>query len=198
MRTADPEVLRRILDSAMQLFGERPFHQVRMDEIATHAKSSKGSIYSRFNSKEELYLGLIVHFGKQLRDDIQSRTSRCEAPCERLLVLIQQVFNFHDRYPYFLELIQRAEVVCRGSEQLAANRRGFVTLISETLESIDPAAEATTLELSSVALMGITRAILQITPAPRSDKLPKWVIDRFLLGFCPNKRDGGDYSKPIH
>lgn len=184
MRTADPEVRRRILDSAMQLFGERPYHEVKMDDIATHAKSSKGSIYSRYRSKEDLYLGLIVHFGKQLREDIQAKTARCEAPRERLVVLIQEVFHFHDRYPYFLELIQRAEAVFRGNAQLTANRRGFVTLISETLGSIDPSVQTSTLELSAAALMGMTRAILQITPAPRGDELPRWLVERFLSGYC--------------
>lgn len=184
MRTANPVILQRILDSAAQLFSVRPFHEVTMDEIAKRANSSKGSIYSRFKSKEDLYLGLIVFFGQHLRDDIQAKTAHSESPYQRLLVLIQEVFRFHDRYPYFLELIQRAEVICRGNEQLAENRRKFVTLISETLRSFESLRQTASLEMSAVALMGMTRAIMQIAPAPRGDELPKWVVDHFMYGFC--------------
>lgn len=94
MRTADPEVLRRILDSAIQLFGERPFHEVRMDDIATNAGCSKGSIYSRFHSKEDLYLGLIVHFGNQLRDEIQARIAKGKDPRERYWSLSRKCSSF--------------------------------------------------------------------------------------------------------
>lgn len=183
MRTADPEVFQKILDSAVQLFGERPFHEVRMDDIATNAQCSKGSIYSRFRSKESLYLGLIVHFGNQLRDEIQAKLVKCKDPDERLLVFIQEVFQFHDRYPYFLELIQRAEVVCRGNDQLTANRQGFIKLISETLRAFDMGLSTATLERSAVALMGMARAILQVTHAPRTADLPKWLVNLFLEGF---------------
>lgn len=80
------------------------------------------------------------------------------------MVFIQEVFQFHDRYPYFLELIQRAEVVCRGNDKLAANRQGFIRIISEMLRSFDPSVSTATLDRSAVALMGMTRAILQVTP----------------------------------
>lgn len=183
MRTPNPAVLQRILDSAAQLFGERPFHEVTMDEIAKRATSSKGSIYARFRSKEDLYLGLVVYFGQQLRGDIETKTAQSESPYQRLLVFIQEVFRFHDRYPYFLELIQRAEVICRGSEQLTENRRNFVMLISQTLGLFDPSTTVN-LELSAAALMGMTRAILQATPVPRDDKIPEWVVDHFLFGFA--------------
>lgn len=183
MRTPNPAVLQRILNSAAELFGERPFHEVTMDDIAKHANTSKGSIYARFKSKEDLYLGLIVYFGKQLRSDIQAKAAPSESPYHRLLVLIQEVLRFHDRYPYFLELVQRAEVICRGNEQLTENRRKFVALISDTLGAFHPST-STNLELSAAALMGMTRAILQATPIPRDDKIPEWVVNQFLFGFA--------------
>lgn len=183
MRTPNPDLLERILDSAAQLFGKRPFHEVTMDEIAKHANTSKGSIYARFKSKEDLYLGLIVYFGQRLRDDIQTKMAQSESPNQRLLLLIQEVFCFHDRYPYFLELVQRAEVICRGNDQLTENRRKFLMLISQTLESFDPSTHYSP-EFSAVALMGMTRAILQATPVPRDDKIPEWIVDHFLFGFA--------------
>jgi len=188
MRKAKPIVIQSILDSAAELFGERPFHEVTMDDIAQRAGISKGTIYSRFKSKEDLYLGLILHFGVQLREEIQAKTAHSPSPHQCLLDLIQEVFRFHDRYPYFLEIIQRAEVICRGKEQLIVNRLAFIAVIVDKLRALESSVQPAQLEMSAVALMGMTRAMLQIAPAPRGDELPKWVVDHFLFGFCDRTR----------
>ena len=50
MRTADPSKAPRIIDSAGQLFAERPYHEeVRMDDIAARGRRlEKGTLYLHF------------------------------------------------------------------------------------------------------------------------------------------------------
>ena len=47
-----------ILDAATKVFSEKGFHAATLDDIATEAEISKGSIYIHFDSKEAMIDGL--------------------------------------------------------------------------------------------------------------------------------------------
>ena len=48
-----------ILDAALSLFAEKGFAATRMDDIASRAGVTKGTIYLYFNSKEEVFKSLV-------------------------------------------------------------------------------------------------------------------------------------------
>lgn len=49
----------RIVTAAMEIFGQRPYHQVKIEEIAERAGVGKGTVYEYFGSKEELFIAMI-------------------------------------------------------------------------------------------------------------------------------------------
>ncbi len=49
---------REILDAATKVFSEKGFHAATLDDVATEAEVSKGSIYIHFDSKEAMVDGL--------------------------------------------------------------------------------------------------------------------------------------------
>lgn len=49
----------RIVTAAMEIFGERPYDQVKIEEIAERAGVGKGTIYEYFVSKEELFAAIL-------------------------------------------------------------------------------------------------------------------------------------------
>ena len=49
----------RILLAAMDIFGERPYDQVKIEDIAERAGVGKGTIYEYFVSKEELFAAIL-------------------------------------------------------------------------------------------------------------------------------------------
>src|SRR5512141_736368 len=55
---ADPEKRKRILASAVRIFGRRGFHEARIAEIASAAKVAEGTVYLYFRNKEDL-LGVV-------------------------------------------------------------------------------------------------------------------------------------------
>jgi TetR/AcrR family fatty acid metabolism transcriptional regulator len=55
---ADPEKRKRILASAIRVFGRRGFHEARIAEIAAAAKVAEGTVYLYFRNKEDL-LGVV-------------------------------------------------------------------------------------------------------------------------------------------
>lgn len=73
------EVRRRILASALALFTDKGFYNTKIQEIAGKAKISTGSVYTYFNSKEEIALNLFKEaidlFKNALRDATTNSTT---------------------------------------------------------------------------------------------------------------------------
>lgn len=76
MQRPDEEKRKTILRVAGDLFTKRPYHEVRLDEVAAAAKVGKGTLYVYFESKEHLYLDLVTEAFDALIDDIRERTER--------------------------------------------------------------------------------------------------------------------------
>jgi len=60
MQRPDDAKRRQILDTAARLFAAKPFHEVKLDDVAAAAKLGKGTIYIYFKSKDDLYVALIL------------------------------------------------------------------------------------------------------------------------------------------
>ncbi|WP_163102133.1 TetR/AcrR family transcriptional regulator [Peribacillus alkalitolerans] len=48
-----------ILDTALELFSEKGYHSTSMQDIATKCQIAKGSLYTYFQSKDELFMSII-------------------------------------------------------------------------------------------------------------------------------------------
>ncbi|WP_108670211.1 TetR/AcrR family transcriptional regulator [Peribacillus acanthi] len=48
-----------ILDTALELFSEKGYHSTSMQDIASKCKIAKGSLYTYFESKDELFMSII-------------------------------------------------------------------------------------------------------------------------------------------
>jgi len=61
MRETEREIRRdHIIDSAMALFGKKPFHEIGMRDIAAEAEVSAASIYRYFPSRDDLYVEALL------------------------------------------------------------------------------------------------------------------------------------------
>lgn len=68
---------RAVLDAARRVFEERGYHGASLDLIADAADFSKGAVYSRFESKDELFLAV-------LEDHIDRRAAATADHLDRL------------------------------------------------------------------------------------------------------------------
>jgi AcrR family transcriptional regulator len=81
LRTRETQA--RLLDAAEQIFVRDGYEAAQLDEIAARAQRSKGSVYTHFDSKEDLFLALFEqrtrsHIARLLAS-LQPCTSRREA-----------------------------------------------------------------------------------------------------------------------
>ena len=56
-----------ILEAALELFSEKGFHNVTMNEIAKESEFAVGTIYNFFSNKEDLYKALILEKSEEFR-----------------------------------------------------------------------------------------------------------------------------------
>ena len=187
MRTCDPKRGQQILDAAAQLFANHRYHEVRMEDIAAHAGVAKGTIYRYFNDKEDLYLALTIYGMQRLFEESQDKIAGAADPEAKLSAFITHVVRFYEKYPYFLELIQRVETSgsAASADALQTMRNHFFHLVTDLmlqLNSLDPTASHHP-EWSALALMGIIRGLLRFTAQPWPKHMPDWIYDQFMHGF---------------
>jgi AcrR family transcriptional regulator len=74
---SENETRTRILEAAARVFAEKGYHETRVDDIVAESRTSKGSVYFYFPSKQDIFLGLIDTFSglleTRLEEAIQSR-----------------------------------------------------------------------------------------------------------------------------
>lgn len=69
-----------LLAAAREQFGEHGYHGATLDAIADAAGFSKGVVYSRFDSKDDLFLAVLADHIEQRRVVIEQRFSELSGP----------------------------------------------------------------------------------------------------------------------
>lgn len=101
----------RIIKAATEIFSTRPYHQVKMEEIAESAGLGKGTLYCYFSGKEELFTQMIqesasIYFREALAAVNGKKTVR-----EKL----NSLFHYH---LYFIKKYAAAARILVGERRL--------------------------------------------------------------------------------
>jgi len=102
MRRAD------VIAAAAAEFAEKGFEGVQMSALATRAEVALGTLYSLFESKEQLFQAVIETRVDAVRAGIQSEVLRLEDPRARLLRLVDVTFERFEQDPIFFRIYAQA------------------------------------------------------------------------------------------
>ena len=156
---------RRILEEAARLFATKPYHDVRLEDVAARAKVGKGTIYIYFPGKDELYLCLIdegfAQLVTQLGAQEQDRRGSARAALQRILAAL---VHFAVEHPHLSELMRST---AGGAGTRWAQARGQLTgVIEGTIrrgikrgEFSDPHPE-----LTALCIPGLVRSVMLFGP----------------------------------
>jgi AcrR family transcriptional regulator len=194
VRTADPAKSRRIIDAAVQLFAERPYHEVRMEDIAARAQVAKGTLYLHYEDKEALFLGVINDGLNSLVDRIESSLSEEMPPEQKLLVMNRESFRYFERNHFFLEIIQRVEFLRFGARSACfeETRGRLLAILARIFREFPSRVEASDddLALEVMAHAGMMKEIVHSLPRPWPEDLPERVTRLFLYGLGGGHEQG--------
>jgi AcrR family transcriptional regulator len=187
MRTKTPQLAGRILDAASGLFARRRFHVVRMDDIAREAEVSKGTLYSYFEDKSQLYQALLARATRRMVAALEDAAASSEKPRAKLLAIAEAVLHYFDEEPHLLDLIQRVEVIAENEIEFPWQEARDVGM-RLTLDAFEVARRTGAFkvpdpELAALLLLGGLRTAIRFGKTPRDPELGMRIVDGILHGF---------------
>ncbi|WP_167529385.1 TetR/AcrR family transcriptional regulator [Bradyrhizobium macuxiense] len=115
------EVDARILEAARELFLARGLG-VSVGEIARLARASKGTIYARFSTKEELFAAIAMNNAERVREGYEHAVPTGDTIEERLSMLGSEILK-HVLTPDTIDFIRLAATEARRFPELAKVER---------------------------------------------------------------------------
>jgi AcrR family transcriptional regulator len=98
----------QLLDAAEEVFGRKGFHETTLKEVAELAEFSVGSVYSFFESKDDLFRQIFVRRGEEFMPSIHAILDDTDAePVAQLHALIDFEIGFFRSNPRFGRLYLR-------------------------------------------------------------------------------------------
>lgn len=96
-----------IINAAISEFGENDYNNAKIDSIIAASKTSKGTFYHYFKSKEDLYLELVKRVAEKKIEYIKGKSQSPDVSIESLTIfeiLFQQIrtsMEFALKYPQY-------------------------------------------------------------------------------------------------
>lgn len=180
-----------ILDTARRFFRRRGFASVTIDDIATEIEFSKGTIYSHFASKEEIFAQILLEHLDKLTAVLGEAGASCSGTEDGVRRALEAYLNFYEqngdygRLMFFvdepshqanipeklLNEIRRRKLACLGHLQAILKKSPAGSLSGDGGETKDLA----------LLLWGMLNGILQLLEAKQ---IKRDDLDRLLaLGF---------------
>ncbi len=205
MKTISPDMPVKLGRCAFELFAERGFAGVNLDDIASRAGVTKGSLYWHYDSKKQLVLAACNHYYRDWHEQVHIAIAPHASPTARLAAALRFsvkscVINPRNRLftTGVFKLLNEDKEVCSSWAQFySAVREFFVGLIlsAQAAGEIDASVDARrSVDLMLEAIEGIKlRAAFEPHIADFSEQ--KATVDQ-LLGIF-RVRQAGVAAKSI-
>ena len=186
MQRPDEEKRKTILRVARDLFSRRPFHEVRLDDIAAAAKVGKGTLYIYFASKDAIYLDLVIETYDELLTDLRA-IAETENACgwAEIEDIVRRVTRWTLRHPAVSDIV-RAGMHPSGADAMRQRRRALAELIERVLRRatdsgaiVDPTPEVTAQFIPAMARSVVTHGRKSL----KADELSTRILDVLARGI---------------
>ncbi len=141
----------RVLDVALELFTERPYEDVSVDEIAQRAEVTKRTVLRRFGSKETLFLAAMERGGRE------AMRARDEAPVGDVAGAVANVVAHYERWgPNRLRLLSQEDRIPVVAEDVQIGRRYHWSWVERTFAPLIDGLTAAARKRRIAALVALT------------------------------------------
>lgn len=184
----------RIVLAASQMFAERSYVEVQMDELARAASVAKPTIYRYFSSKEDLFLEALDGTMSELVAEV-SRVADEHAPAPRVMSqMIAAALRSFAQCTAAIRALDGTDAALgeRGRAMLRRRGRQIREEFSRVLERGVTAREFRPLDsdLASRAILGAVRMTATADDAPRDAQAARALTDLLLNGMSPQGNEG--------
>ena len=187
-RPSTPFLRERILQSAAELFAEKEFDLVLIDEVAAHAGVGKGSVYRQFKSKEELYAAAVIDGFAELQREIRAALIGSSTMRAQIAAIVHHALSFFWNRGQFFALLRDPKALPRSQErQYRAQRNDLSSLISSVLDAgvkdgaIRPGIDT---RIAAESLLGMMRGITRYSREHTTPDRAADILTSLFLGGC--------------
>ena len=151
---------RQLVDVAQEVFAERGFREVSMEEIAIRAGVTKPILYDHFGSKDGLVAACIRRAGAQLLVSITTAVQSATGPAEVLRAGFAGFFDFIESHGQaWFTLVGENAVVGEAAAALEAVRRDQAAFVARALAQDFPTARPQQVAVFAEAIIGACERI---------------------------------------
>ena len=101
-----------IIDAAEQLFSDKGFDGVSMDDVAKATDLARGTLYLYFINKESLYYAVVARGAVVLNEMFRDGIGKGRTGAEKLLSTGMAFYEFSQKYPEYYEMFVTAQSPC--------------------------------------------------------------------------------------
>jgi AcrR family transcriptional regulator len=162
MRLRDENKRKHIIETAVKLFSEQPFHKVRLDDVAEAAGVGKGTVFIYFKNKEELYYSLVYEGFASFVDQAHAKVKQPGLDAVgKLRVILDGLVEHFISHPELSEVMRTVAVPDAGSSW-DHKRKECADLIEGVIREGIAAGQFSDSHPQHTALylMGMTRAVI--------------------------------------
>ncbi len=187
-----------IINIAAQLFSEKSYHDVTMDEVASKVGVAKGTIYLYFESKEGLYLEILEHGYEAIESLIEKEIEKSDPAPEKLKKVLKLIFRFYRQNLDVLRILSRDEThLIREHYEFTEHwRLRRIKLYEKILEKgvKEGSFSSINAELTALIIFGLVRSVMFFYEtnkgAEETAEEVFSVLERGIL--APTKKEGLD------
>jgi len=96
--TPSQETRDRILEAAVKVFASKGYHDAKVDDIVSESKTSKGSFYFYFPSKQDIFLALSDTFADLLENRLTEAMTGKAHGLEQMDAALQSALGLFSQY----------------------------------------------------------------------------------------------------
>lgn len=169
-RRREMERLRKkeeIIDAAEQIYFQKGYNKTTMDDIASELELTKPALYRYFNSKEDLYLAVVLRAVKILKDTMMNYVNKKDKGLDKILATGYAYWKFSDEYSDYCHLmIEASEINPQCMDYTNQKEENPLTIMCKAIETgkndgtirkdIDTFLTATYLIESTIAVIRVS------------------------------------------
>ena len=162
--TPSQETRERILEAAVNVFASKGYHDTKVDDIVAESKTSKGSFYFYFPSKQDIFLALVDTFADLLESRLQNRVQTVTSGVARVDLALRVCLETFGQYRGLakIALVQATGLGLAFEEKRRAVNDRFIAFIRKNLDEAvtEGGIPALDTEVAACAWMGALNEII--------------------------------------
>ena len=183
---------KQILEEAARLFSSQRFDEVLMDDIAQSAGVAKGTLYTYFSDKEELYFAVVFEGISRLNQQVLESAIGQKDPEKKLRNIVYSIVSFVDQNGFFYNILSIEDSKSGAGKSVNRERwREQRTIQLDAIESVLTAGRSEGVfhirhpSVEAAILRDMVRStVISAGATLRVDEMVDVIMRIFLNGIC--------------